>query len=369
MSASAGRTPYLTVLHMGKVFISYRRDDTDSVTSRIYDRLAGHFGAGSIFKDAYSISPGLDYRLALEEAIDRCDVLLAVIGHRWADPADMTGQHNLGERDHVRMEIERALGRNIRVIPVLIDTASMPRVADLPPALAGFAYCHALRVRSGHGFDRDIENLIGVLGEGTHEVSPARSPRSDAGDSLFVYVLAALFPWLHRKLIDKGWVRRPPELTVVNNYLNFFVEQMERLNQVDWYVPLGAIEGPGATPHEAEYAPPQTRPAILKAIRRTIRLLSGVSAGGDQATAQMAGVNRSSQLVRNVAKLLRRESKPIILLGDPGSGKSTTLREVGRQIALANLEQAWPEVPIYVPLREYKGFRGGRPERRRKVHH
>ena len=36
---------------MPKVFISYRRDDSAAVAGRLYDRLAAHFGPGSVFID------------------------------------------------------------------------------------------------------------------------------------------------------------------------------------------------------------------------------------------------------------------------------------------------------------------------------
>jgi hypothetical protein len=57
------------------------------------------------------------------------------------------------------MEIATALTRDIRVIPVLVDGALMPRSTDLPDDLKGLARRNALRV-SDTGFDDDCRRLI-----------------------------------------------------------------------------------------------------------------------------------------------------------------------------------------------------------------
>jgi hypothetical protein len=48
----------------------------------------------------------------------------------------------------VRIEIEAALERNIRVIPLLLDEAAIPRSDDLPPSLSGLVRCNAFRISS-----------------------------------------------------------------------------------------------------------------------------------------------------------------------------------------------------------------------------
>ncbi|MEJ2759728.1 MAG: hypothetical protein P8046_14710 [Anaerolineales bacterium] len=35
----------------GRIFISYRRADSQYATDRIYDRLSAHFGADNVFMD------------------------------------------------------------------------------------------------------------------------------------------------------------------------------------------------------------------------------------------------------------------------------------------------------------------------------
>ena len=68
---------------MGKIFISYRRDDSDSTCDAIYRRLAARFGKSSVFRDTYSIPFGEEYRQIMNRELEQCDVQLVVIGPQW----------------------------------------------------------------------------------------------------------------------------------------------------------------------------------------------------------------------------------------------------------------------------------------------
>jgi len=61
--------------------------------------------------------------------------------------------------DLVRLEIATALKRGIRVIPVLVDGASMPRSGDLPDDLKALVRRNALEV-SHNRFRADTERMI-----------------------------------------------------------------------------------------------------------------------------------------------------------------------------------------------------------------
>ncbi len=67
-------------MHPAGVFVSYRREGTNHVAGRLYDHLAMRFGRGNIFIDIASIPAGVDFEEALQHALDKCGVLLAVIG-------------------------------------------------------------------------------------------------------------------------------------------------------------------------------------------------------------------------------------------------------------------------------------------------
>jgi hypothetical protein len=56
-----------------------------------------------------------------------CQVLLAVIGPTWLTVTDERGRRRLDDPDDiVRLEIEAALAREVRVIPILVEGAVMP---------------------------------------------------------------------------------------------------------------------------------------------------------------------------------------------------------------------------------------------------
>jgi hypothetical protein len=116
----------------GKVFISYRRDDAAGFSHAIYDRLVEHLPKDHVFMDVAGIAPGADFVQRLESTVDQSQVLLALIGKRWAgeDPSGKARIHD--PQDWVRVELATAIRRGVRIIPVLLDGASMPAAESLP---------------------------------------------------------------------------------------------------------------------------------------------------------------------------------------------------------------------------------------------
>jgi uncharacterized protein len=148
---------------MPQVFISYRREDSSGYAGRLYDRLAQRFGRDRIYRDIDDISAGEDFHEAIRKKLEQSDILIALIGPRWLAATDQDGRWRLGdEHDLVRLEIAAALNRNIRVIPVLIQGARMPRSNDLPADLAKLAERNAVEIRDTH-FDQDLTELLNQL--------------------------------------------------------------------------------------------------------------------------------------------------------------------------------------------------------------
>jgi TIR domain len=148
------------------IFLNYRRDQSEWPTGRLHDRLVEVFGHERIFTDVDSIPPGQDFTKVLEGAVSSCRVLLAVIGKDWTNAPDEAGRRRLDNpHDWVRFEIESALRRRgVRVIPVLIDGAAMPRADELPGELAQLSTRQAVKI-SASAFARDTDALIGWLRE------------------------------------------------------------------------------------------------------------------------------------------------------------------------------------------------------------
>ena len=147
----------------GGIFVSYRRDSYRHAAGRFHDKLALHFARDQIFMDVDAIEPGLDFVKVLHERVGTCDVLIAVISPAWLDARDEAGHRRLDDPDDfVRIEIEAALARDVRVVPVLVGGATVPRESDLPETLKPLARRHAV-VLNHTTFGRDMDALIKVL--------------------------------------------------------------------------------------------------------------------------------------------------------------------------------------------------------------
>jgi len=121
---------------VARIFINYRREDSTATAGRLHDRLGQSFGRKTLFMDVDHIPPGVDFVSHLNNQVAACDVFLAIIGPNWLNVANEKGDRRLDVADDfVAIEIAAALARNIRVIPVLVDGARMPKVGELPKPL------------------------------------------------------------------------------------------------------------------------------------------------------------------------------------------------------------------------------------------
>ena len=153
----AHRRPSLIEV-MPKVFISYRRVDSEDVAARIYDRLRKHY---DVVFDVDDVPIGVDFRKYLHDQVVECDALLAIIGQNWLTVSEEDGRRRLDNpRDHLRIEIESAVRESKPVIPVLVRRARMPREDELPETLAFLAYINAATVSSGKDFEGHAQRLI-----------------------------------------------------------------------------------------------------------------------------------------------------------------------------------------------------------------
>jgi len=145
---------------MRKIFISYRRDDADEAAGRLSDHLVNQFGQDSVFMDVDGIAPGRDFRKVIEETLTQCDVLLGVMGRNWLDIKDEGGKRRLdNESDFVRLEIASALRRDIPVIPVRVQGATVPKPDSLPADLKDFSYRNAVEL-THERWNSDVQLLV-----------------------------------------------------------------------------------------------------------------------------------------------------------------------------------------------------------------
>lgn len=145
---------------MSRIFISYRRQDSEGYVGRLYDHLTQHFAPEEVFMDVSSIAPGADFIQVLEEAVAACDIFIAMIGPTWLTIQDNQGNRRLDQwNDFVRIEVASALRQQKVVIPVLVGGARMPAPTDLPEDLSSLARRNAIEL-SHHRFAYDVGRLI-----------------------------------------------------------------------------------------------------------------------------------------------------------------------------------------------------------------
>lgn len=131
-------------------------------TRAVYERLRGEFGSDNVFIDLEGLDYGVDFVEVLDEQLENCRVMLALIGPDWMGGNAATGRRLDDENDFVRVELRTALARAIRVVPVLINGAVMPRSDELPDDLRSLARRHALEL-DFRRFDGDIGRLVSAL--------------------------------------------------------------------------------------------------------------------------------------------------------------------------------------------------------------
>jgi hypothetical protein len=169
---------------MPKIFISYRREDTSGYAGRLLERLSSEFGGENVFMDLEDIQPGTDFVEAIQHAVGSSDVLIVLIGKRWLMATDESGRRRIeNPQDFVRIEIESALARGLRVIPVLINQTVMPSASELPEQLASLARCQAHEL-SDRRWDYDVDQLVRVLG--------GRTLVRKIGHSRLLWIVAAV---------------------------------------------------------------------------------------------------------------------------------------------------------------------------------
>jgi hypothetical protein len=146
----------------GRIGICYRREETAYSAGWLYDRLVDHFGEEQVVT-IDPVEPGDDVPDVIANAVGSCDVLLVLIGDGWLTITDAQGRRRLeNPDDFVRLELEAALTRNIRLIPVLVNGASMPEPADLPASLVNLVGGPALVLSPGR-LAVDTSRLLKVL--------------------------------------------------------------------------------------------------------------------------------------------------------------------------------------------------------------
>ena len=157
----------------GTIFINYRKDDSNWNALALYNDLLKYFDKEQLFKDFNAILPGDDFAVSIQNALNKCNVLLVVIGRNWLRMEGPDGKRRLDDPDDfVRLEIATALERGVQVVPVLFDGTPMPKPEELPENLRTLCRRQFIEIDPKR-FEDDVRNLAEAL----KKILPAEEPQ------------------------------------------------------------------------------------------------------------------------------------------------------------------------------------------------
>jgi TIR domain len=154
------------------IFVSYRQGDAKASAIALRDDLAGVFGNDRVLLDKDTQHVG-NWREQIQRELERCNVVLVVIGPRWLTIADDKNRPRIQLADDgLRQEIAFVLSRtDVTVIPVLVHQTPIPRADQLPPDLRQLVDQQARSIR---GTQAHHEADLAVLVEDIRSVGGIR---------------------------------------------------------------------------------------------------------------------------------------------------------------------------------------------------
>jgi TIR domain len=150
--------PFKHTSTKGKIFLCYRRKDSEDITSRIEDHLVSVFGSNNILKDTDFIDLGDDFRKKIKKELANCKIMLVIIGKKWF-------KSNGEISEHVEFEIYNGLQNQIDIIPVLVNGAQIPSYSELPSEIEDLANYNGIHLRGDPDFKHGMQKIIKSIQE------------------------------------------------------------------------------------------------------------------------------------------------------------------------------------------------------------
>lgn len=195
------------------IFISYRRSDAGGHAGRLADRLKRSFGNDAVFFDVDSIGYGDVFPERIDAALRAAYVVLIVVGKTWVDT--LNERFHKSDVDFVRRELEisvdRLSGERVLVVPVRVDSASLPRDNELVPALqpllAPLLQVYSPEFRADQGWDHPYDSLVAMIVARLHQSGSITSPIARR-DALLGELSMKLKHWVSATLANTELARR-----------------------------------------------------------------------------------------------------------------------------------------------------------------
>jgi hypothetical protein len=194
-----------------------------------------------------------------------------------------------------------------------------------------------------------LDQLILNQAEVQHPAARTGEARSVSTPGIGRFLVDRWLPGLHSWLTRVGVLSMPPEWRDLHNYLSTLGSAIGEDIKAKTYVEPSVKD----LPRDADRVRAR-RTGFLTPVQQLIKETVGISHGGDDQTAQISALSRKCKFVRNIVKRLMSANEPLVLLGDPGSGKSLTLQQAAMLIAERASRRVFPDVCVYVRLQEFQ---------------
>jgi len=190
-----------------KIFISYRRDDTQYQVDILHEEMLKYgIPKENIFKDIESISLGVNFDEAIDQALESADIALIIIGEHWFDEKNKKRLQD--PNDFVRREVAKSLQKQNKVVVPVLYSTQMPPTDELPDDLKDLWRKNAIEITRKH-MHEDIKAMLERLNliAPDIELAPSSSPvgkiavkRSFAknvviGVAVFIFLIILLVWW------------------------------------------------------------------------------------------------------------------------------------------------------------------------------
>ncbi len=278
------------------LFINYRRDDSEQAVRAIRLALENRLVAGSVFVDTDAIKPGDLWEDRLKQKLEDAVVMLTVVGPGWLSAVNEHHRRRIDLKDDwVRREIVYALRTRpaTPMIPVLVcGIETLPSKEALPAALRGLLKSQAHVLHNGSAWSRDFDALLKVL---TDDHGLQLKPQSTG----------------------TGVALPSPPSNAIAAYLRRLEAETEHLTLMGMGRSL-QVELPIAQ----AYVPLRTTLARSFEVKETERFHSGRAEHEEDVDL--------CEVFRTAASMRQRG---IVLLGEPGSGKTTGARQLAWRLS------------------------------------